>query len=158
MAAAQAGGYVYRAQGLDFATVGLVGRGGWLRGAPGEVRERLAQGPSGWIVEDIPGTAWADAGAWPAGLQWREDGAGLAIGDAALARDALSSQGLANGLSDACHAATARDAAGLRRLQGRLAEGRLAHARALAKMLENCHCRNQPVWREYAAFLSTVAT
>jgi hypothetical protein len=153
MAAALPDGYVYRAQGPGFATVGFVGRGAWLSGTSCEIYQRMAQGTADWLVDDLSECEWTDAGSWPAGLQWTDIGLGLAIGDAALARDALSSQGLANGLSDACHAAKLDGESSRQSLLRRMLEGRRAHINALVRMLETCHCREQPIWLQYGAFL-----
>jgi hypothetical protein len=57
-----------------------------------------------WMLEDLPAFAGLrSGGACAASVQWSE-GSGSRIGDAALARDALSSQGLATGASKALQA------------------------------------------------------
>jgi hypothetical protein len=155
MAAALADGYVYRVQGQGFATLGVVGRGALLRGGAADIVERLSQSTARWMVEDIYRHVWRDAGTWPAAMQWSQDGDALAIGDAALARDALSSQGLANGLSDACHAAAAGSGDDLPAVRRRITDGRKAHARALAAMIGACYWREQALWRSYAAFFAS---
>ena len=76
------------------------------------------------------------------------------LGDAALARDALASQGLSLGLSDARLAArpdwTAADAT------ARTADAARRHVRSLAGILATCRHRREPVWRTYAEWLSSL--
>ena len=73
----------------------------------------------------------------PASVQWSE-GPGLRIGDAALARDALSSQGLVAGSTEGLLAAAWEDETDLRSIQARQCEQRRAHLRSLLGTIERC--------------------
>ncbi len=76
-----------------------------------------------------------------------DDARVLALGDAALGRDALASQGTAIGLSDARLAAgpTGTSAA----LRRRHRDGLDRHLRHLAGTLDACHHRRAPAWTAY---------
>ena len=79
----------------------------------------------------------------------------LRLGDAALARDALASQGLATGLSDARLAArpewTTDDAA------ERSADGLRRHLRSLSGVLETCAHRHEPAWQAYTTWVRSLS-
>jgi hypothetical protein len=94
-----------------YVTVGAVGRGKVAAGSADEIAqylrayaaELLKEGPA---LQDMFANCAREAS-----VQWAEDGA-VRIGDAALARDALSSQGLATGASEAllaCASSSYRD-------------------------------------------------
>ena len=157
MVAALEHGYVYRAVGHRCCTVGIVGRGEAISGSPSMVRERLCASDASWIVEDISALHWTSTGAKPAGIQWAEGDAAAFIGDAALARDALSSQGLANGLVDARYAAEIRSPADYGMLAQRSRMARVAHARELVDMIAACRWRTHSIWCDYADFLRNSA-
>lgn len=153
MAAALPQGYVFRAAGRGYCTVGVVGRGAMLAGGPADVRERLRADGAGWLIEDIAALQWIPAGAKPASIQWTESDAAALIGDAALSRDALSSQGLASGLADARYAAAIRSRHDRHALAQRSRFARAAHAGELVEMIAKCRWRGHAAWREYRGFL-----
>jgi hypothetical protein len=153
MAAALPHGYVYRAAGREGCTVGVVGRGATLAGSPAEVRERLRADGAGWVIDDISARQWIPAGAGAATIQWAESDTATFIGDAALSRDALSSQGLASGLTDARYAAAIRSRTDRVLLAQRTRLARIAHAGELVGMIAKCRWRDHPAWREYKRFL-----
>jgi flavin-dependent dehydrogenase len=75
------------------------------------------------------------------------------VGDAALARDVLSSQGMATGLSSACYAAAAEsenDCALV--LQHQLAE-RARHLQSLSQLVAACRYGNSVEWQRYTDFI-----
>jgi 2-polyprenyl-6-methoxyphenol hydroxylase-like FAD-dependent oxidoreductase len=79
----------------------------------------------------------------------------LRIGDAALARDPLSGQGLATAISDAlCAASALGNEDSLRLLQLRQEEQRAAHLLTLAHSAGDCRFQHEQVWREYSEFLA----
>ena len=86
---------------------------------------------------------------YPAALQWSRHQGVMAVGDAALARDALSSQGLSCAISEARYAAavSTRHDAGL--FQHRLHEQRLSHLRSLSRALRECRCARETGWAQY---------
>jgi hypothetical protein len=75
----------------------------------------------------------------------------IAVGDAALARDAIASQGLSIGLSDALHVATADNT---EVMSHRVADARAAHVRMLAKVLDDVRFGAAPAWADYRGWLT----
>jgi 2-polyprenyl-6-methoxyphenol hydroxylase-like FAD-dependent oxidoreductase len=78
-------------------------------------------------------------------------GSAVPIGDAALTRDALASQGTAIALSDACQAADPRTADA--ELSARCADARGRHVRHLDEMLRTCRYAAEPTWEAYRCWL-----
>jgi hypothetical protein len=145
--AAMPGGYVYRLGAPTLLTFGIVAptrfhRADWA----GQLRGLGL----GWILAGLPSLETMAAGRGGiASVQWSEGGdRPIRVGDAALARDSLSSQGMANGLSDALQAL--KDEAGLRRRQR---EERQAHLTSLMKTIERCWSSSASSWVAYLAFL-----
>jgi len=146
-------GYAYRLGTAANLTVGIVGRGGSVSGSPREIECRLRRAAP-WLIEGLPAFSEMRANkAKPASVQWSE-GPGLRIGDAALARDALSSQGIVAGSTEALLAAAWEDEADLRSIHARQSEQRRAHLRSLLGTIERCRYADHPVWEDYRAFLS----
>jgi hypothetical protein len=87
-------------------------------------------------------------------VQWTDGHANLRIGDAALARDALSSQGIVTGTSEALLAAAWSDDRDLRRIRMRQQEQRRAHLMSLLDVIDRCRYADHPVWRDYRAFVA----
>lgn len=144
-------GYAYRLGAASIISLGIVGR---LAGAADTV-ERHIRAHAPWLLEGLPALAAMRPGAaGPAGLQSTEIGSGLRIGDAALARDALSSQGLAAGASEAMLAAAMRDDRDLGLLWARQREQRQAHVAALLRTIDRCAWRASPAWSDYRAFVA----
>jgi hypothetical protein len=88
-------GYCYRLGSASMVTFGLVGRAAVLAGCLTSI-ERHVRRFAPWLLDGLPAVAAMSPGPTkPASVQWSASGSGLRIGDAALARDALSSQGIA---------------------------------------------------------------
>ena len=94
----------------------------------------------------------------PASVQWTAGGDARRIGDAALARDALSSQGLAAGISEALYAAAVVDESGESLLSLRQREQRAAHLLSLARSIAACRFRAEEAWQEYEMFVAAHLT
>lgn len=150
-------GYAFRAGGHSSCTVGVVGRGPWLAGSGAEVRERLSRTEARWLVQDLEALPWACLGAKAASTQWADSDAVASVGDAGLARDALSSQGLASGLKDARYASLVRTPAQREDLAHRRHLARVAHSATLAQMIDACRWRAEPTWSSYRTFLELSA-
>lgn len=73
----------------------------------------------------------------------------LAAGDAAFARDALSSQGLSAGLSDALYAAAAESDDDALALRSRQAQQLCLHLSTLLDAARDCVYRDTPIWSAY---------
>ncbi|WP_141710936.1 hypothetical protein [Paraburkholderia nodosa] len=155
MVAALPHGYLYRAAGAHFTTIGIVGRGHMLAGSGAEVCERLLNGAARWAVADLATRTWHCTGSRPASMQWAEFGNAVAIGDAAFARDALSSQGLASSLTDARYAALIETDDDCRTLAMRSRLARDTHAASLLRMLREVWCTSEH-WRQYQAELGSL--
>jgi hypothetical protein len=145
--AAQPEGYVYRLATPTLVTFGIVApRPG--RHTPSE--DELRRRGLGWMLDGLPplGTMAPGRGG-VASVQWSEGADGpVCAGDAALARDPLSSQGIANGLSDAL--AAVEDPAWL---NVRHSQERRTHLTSLVHMLDACWCGDGEGWDGYRAFL-----
>lgn len=74
----------------------------------------------------------------------------VAVGDAALARDALASQGTSIGLAEAYAVGTDPDH---EQASLRVADGRRRHLRSLSAMLDDCLYTEAPVWTEYRSWV-----
>ena len=154
MVAALPQGYVYRASGHRCSTVGIVGRGQMLAGRAEDAKERIRASGAGWLIDDVADTCWTSIGARPASMQWAEGSSASFIGDAALSRDTLSSQGLASGLADARYAALISSGDDRENLATRRRLARESHASELVDLIKSCQWRGSEVWREYTQFLA----
>ena len=154
--AALPGGFVYRLGSSKHLVLGIVGRNKTIVGDPLKLEQQLFECGAGWILEELPEMADLIPGRFSAAsVQWTSDGVGLRVGDAALARDTLSSQGLAAGISDAlyCAAAVRSDDDGTL-VSLRHVEQRAAHLRSLEQLIARCRFREEGIWREYAEFVA----
>jgi 2-polyprenyl-6-methoxyphenol hydroxylase-like FAD-dependent oxidoreductase len=148
-------GYVYRLGSTKYDTIGVVGRGRSLGGAPDMLERALQDAGAAWILEGLPHMESMRAhAAHPASVQWTDNSRVTAIGDAALSRDILASQGLATGISDALYAAAAVEPEALRLFGAHQREQRNAHLTALLEQIAKCRFRDEPVWRDYHAFIA----
>jgi flavin-dependent dehydrogenase len=148
-------GFVYRLGAARYIVVGIVGRGKIVAGAPLELEQHLHEYGAGWILEGLPPIVGMTPGRTaPSSVQWTSGDVGRRIGDAALARDILSSQGLASGISEALYVAAIRDYNGENLLSLRQVEQRVSHLRSLASLIARCRFRESHVWREYAEFIA----
>ena len=88
-----------------------------------------------------------------ASVQWSIAGHTALAGEAAIARDALSSQGLAASLSDALYAVAAIASDRLEYLHLRQAENLSTHLRLLREQIARCRYRARPLWQAYDRFV-----
>jgi flavin-dependent dehydrogenase len=147
-------GYVYRLGGAFTITLGIAGRGAAVAGSVSALEQRLLSSAP-WLLQGLPAPADMTPGVTcAASTQWTENNSGLRIGDAALARDALSSQGIAAGTSEALLAATASSANDLELIRARQREQRQAHLTSLLHLIARSRYSDLPVWRDYRAFLA----
>jgi hypothetical protein len=145
--AATPGGYVYRLGTPALLTFGIVAPKQFRHEAVACELRRLGLA---WILSGLPSLETMAAGrSGIASVQWSEGPQHpIRVGDAALARDSLSSQGITNGLSDALHAS--EDETGLWRRHN---EERQAHLASLIRQIEWCWCASSSNWMGYQAFL-----
>lgn len=153
--AAMPDGYAYRLGTASIMTFGLVGRGAIIAGSAASIELRVrAFAP--WLLDGVPALAAMSAGSTkPASVQWSEGDAGLRIGDAALARDALSSQGIATGASEAIFAAAVGQEGDVELVRLRQQEQRQAHLQSLLRIVDRCLYAHFPLWRDYRAFIAS---
>ena len=145
--AAMPDGYVYRLGTPALLTFGIVAPKRFHSAA---VARKLRQLGLGWILTGLPSPETMAAGrSGIASVQWSEGPHHpIRVGDAALARDSLSSQGMANGLSDALHASENETD-----LWRRHNEERQAHLTSLIREIEGCWCGSSSNWMAYKTFL-----
>ncbi len=149
--AAAPDGYGYRLGSADLLTVGWVGSGGPPRDGPALWRHLADR--TAWLLAGLPAPPCGPTYRRPAGLAVpvAADDA-VPIGDAALTRDALASQGTSIALSDACLAADPR--VGEAALAARRADARERHVRHLAEALRTCRHADEPTWASYRHWLA----
>jgi len=149
-------GFVYRLGSSRHVVLGFAGRNTAIAGTPSELEQRLLEEGSGWILNGLPRISELIPGkSSVASIQWSIDGVGLMVGDAALSRDSLSSQGVAAGISDALYCASAlRNGDDLGLLRLRRVEQREAHLRSLQQTIQTCRFRNESTWKDYADFVA----
>jgi len=149
-------GFVYRLGSSRHVILGIVGRNTAIAGTPFELERRLLEAGTAWMLDGLPPLAQMTPGkSSVASIQWSTGGVGWRVGDAALARDSLSSQGLAAGISDALYYASAvRSGDDLALLRLRQTEQREAHLRSLEQTIANCRFRHEETWSEYSEFIA----
>jgi len=151
MIAAGPDGYAYRLANAMTLTIGLVGRDDFVRGDGQAVVARIADFAP-WLVEAIPGDDLQPGASGSASAQWSlGDDAIIAIGDAAFARDALASQGLAIGFSDALKTVAQPDQPAHLGLEQQKAIA--LHAARVAEQIASSAFRSSKPWIDYAHFL-----
>jgi 2-polyprenyl-6-methoxyphenol hydroxylase-like FAD-dependent oxidoreductase len=155
MIAAGPDGYAYRLANAATLTIGIVGRNDFVRGDGDEIVARIADFAP-WLVGGIAGDDLQPGASGPASAQFSlGDDATIAIGDAAFARDALASQGLAIGFSDALKAVAQPEQRYRHRIERQKAIAQ--HAARVAEQIESSAFRSSKPWIEYAQFLSEIA-
>jgi hypothetical protein len=108
-----------------------------------------------FLCEDMPALASMKQGATSvSSVQWSIAGHAPLAGDAAIARDALSSQGLAASLSDSLYAVAAIFSEHLDCLHLRQAENLTAHLKLLKEQIAQCRYREKPLWQAYDRFIN----
>jgi len=153
--AALPGGFAYRLGGVQHLVLGIVGRKQTILGEPPQLEQQLYECGAGWIMKGLPSIADMTPGIIaPASIQWTSEDVGVRIGDAALARDTLSSQGLAAGISEAFYAAAIKSDGDESLFYVRQVEQRLVHIRSLASLVVCCRFRKNEPWQQYSEFLA----
>jgi len=156
------GGYVYRITSRRTVTLGAVGP------SLGKVRRFddlfaiLDQSHAAWIARGLPDPSSHLGHSTNSGVQWPDDGECssrnlLRIGDAALAREPLASQGIAAALSDALYAVAAIDSGQLPLLEMRQREQRARHVKSLRSIFASGAHRASSEWRGYGEWLDRVS-
>lgn len=151
-------GYAYRLGSASWLTVGWVGPGPTPR-RPAELRARLVVEGAGWLLKGV-GLEEARWSRRVASLDLPAAAADphvVAIGDAALARDALASQGVSIGLSDARLAAVPLAPSVRTDLEARRRDGLLRHLRSLSAVLATCRHGARTAWRAYETWVDRLA-
>ncbi len=157
--AALPGGYVYRLASCQLLLVGLVGPAYGAVKDFGVLERILSSSEAAWIVRGLSPSVARRERARVASVQWSSTDARpaarvLRIGDAALARDALSSQGLATSLSETVYAAAALLPGGAGALLAlRQDEQRSVHIQSLCSFLDRCRWRSSSAWSAYHDWL-----
>ena len=156
MIAAGPAGYVYRLANATTLTIGVVGRKDFVRGDSRQIVAKIADFAP-WLVQDIAGEYLQPGASGPASVQWSEgdNDNGVRIGDASFARDALASQGLAIGLSDALKAIVQPShSRGPPQLDEKPAIS--LHCRRIVEQIESSAFNSARPWLDYSEFLSNL--
>jgi hypothetical protein len=148
-------GYAYRLGSNAIDMLWVVGRGAPFSHSPALLDRTIRSCGAAWLLDGFGPLSTAGTGrSHPASVQWSERSRCVAIGDAALARDILSSQGLAVGISDALYATAERTDDDAMLIAQRRSADRTAHLQSLQQVLDTCRYRDRPEWCAYANFLS----
>jgi hypothetical protein len=149
-------GYAYRLASRTVDMLWIVGRGAILGRLPDALEQALKNTGAAWLLDGFPCLTRVSSGrAYHASVQWSEGAACLKVGDAALARDILSSQGLAAGISEALFAVAASSERDMALLRERQASERAAHLQSLASAMAACRFSQAADWAQYAAFVAS---
>jgi hypothetical protein len=106
-----------------------------------------------WLLAGMPRSAKENSIGGVASVQWSTgSGRAIRIGDAAVARDALASQGIANGISGGLSLFEGLDAVETycRRTRTEI----LSHLSNLQELIRSCAHSAHPFWESYADFLA----
>jgi hypothetical protein len=141
-------GYVYRSGVASAMVLGVVqGRREWAAPIRDLARYLRAAGAD-WLVAGLDAGSFRRAMGGAACIQWNVGpDSPIRIGDAALARDPLSSQGISNGISDGLKACNAGAEA-----KNRYGEFR-GHIGNLRKTISACRYADSPYWSGYISAL-----
>jgi hypothetical protein len=146
-------GYAYRLGMRDALMVGLVqGRDQWRESAA-PFAQKLRLAGVDWLLAGMSGEASQVMIGGVASVQWSSGpGPVIRVGDAAIARDALASQGIANGISAGLSLFENPDAETtyFRRVNA----DTLSHLSTLRELLQGCVHREHPFWAGYSEFLA----
>jgi 2-polyprenyl-6-methoxyphenol hydroxylase-like FAD-dependent oxidoreductase len=152
-------GYVYSLATPEVQNVVFVGRGKAVKGSAEELQQLLQSTQSEWVLQGLPGlTEFHKGMAHPVSLQWATSERSVLIGDAALARDILSSQGLSCGLSEALCVAKLGTPQARANFQQRQTQQRQLHATALLNQIRSCLYGMETAWQDYAQFIMRART
>lgn len=152
-------GYVYSLATPALQNVVFVGRGKAVKGGTEELQQLLQDTHADWVLQGLPQLTEFHSGmAHPVSLQWAASERSVLIGDAALARDILSSQGLSCGLSEALCVAELGTPQARANFQQRQKQQRQLHALALLNQIGSCLYRTETAWQDYAQFIMQART
>jgi hypothetical protein len=150
-------GYAYRLGNQTTMTLGLVEDRAARNTTPYSIFDRLWKFGAGWLLRELSIDDMAPGKGGAASVQWTDgEGPIIRVGDAAFARDALASQGIANGISH-----------GLRVLEQRGDLGRLAqaqhsemvsHVTRLATLMSTCRHRHCESWLNHRKALAMASS
>jgi 2-polyprenyl-6-methoxyphenol hydroxylase-like FAD-dependent oxidoreductase len=146
-------GYFYRLGTRDSLTLAFVSPSPRRSATWAEAADEVARAGCAWIAAGLPRREAHPEPVRTASFQWSsppDDARIRLVGDAALARDALSSSGLACGLSDALRAATYGAAR-----EGDQREDQATHAEALVHHIARSCQAKAAAWRRYADWLGS---
>jgi flavin-dependent dehydrogenase len=153
--AALPSGYAYRLGSAEHIGIGIVGRGALLKADAAHLNRLLQDDTWQWLCEDMPPLqAMIRGSSGVTSVQWAVPGAAALIGDASIARDPLSSQGLAASLSDALYAVAAITTGDTDSLRARQAENLRAHLMYLHATLMQCRYLDNAHWTAYERFIA----
>jgi hypothetical protein len=148
-------GYVYRLGSAKYIVLGIVGRGQVITADCMKLEHYIHEHRAGHVLDGLPSMDDMKPGRISAAsVQWTSGELGIRVGDAALARDILSSQGLAAGISDALYAAAIRSDDDETLFYIRQAEQRANHLRSLGHSIARTRYRKEQPWRVYAEFVA----
>ncbi|TPI62537.1 hypothetical protein FJ420_06930 [Mesorhizobium sp. B3-1-3] len=151
-------GYAYRMGNHRMMMIALVqGRLQWIASTRSLINE-LTHFNADWLLAGLP-RSWAAerSRGGAASVQWAcGDSPIHRIGDAAIARDALASQGIANGISSGIRAVEEPKAYALRN-SGERAELTL-HLGELQKLIYECRWKDCAYWSQYSQYISAFST
>jgi 2-polyprenyl-6-methoxyphenol hydroxylase-like FAD-dependent oxidoreductase len=147
-------GYVYRLATDRLMTVGVILCRSAASMSTAEIARYIQTYGAEWVLEATAGLEAAEPGRGGiASVQWRvgKDHQ-LPVGDAALARDSLSAQGLAAGVADAT--SLVRDAEASANWRRRRDDQLHRHLHHLSAAIEHSRFRHAPTWAGYLGFLT----
>jgi 2-polyprenyl-6-methoxyphenol hydroxylase-like FAD-dependent oxidoreductase len=148
-------GYAYRLGSADRIGIGIAGRGRWLNADPPTLERLLRNEAAEWLLEGMPPVSSMVRGAsGTSSVQWARGGRSALVGDAALSRDSLSSQGLAASISDALYAIAAAASGDVKSLRERHTTNLASHLTYLTELVRRCRFRASPLWHAYETFVA----
>jgi flavin-dependent dehydrogenase len=157
--AALPSGYAYRLGSAEHIGIGVVGRRELLTAGTAGLDRLLRQADGQWLCQDMPPLQAMIRGAsGVTSVQWAVPGRAALVGDASIARDPLSSQGLAASLSDALYAVAAIMTGDPDSLRERQAENLRAHLMYLQAVLTQCRYLDSAHWTAYERFIAANIT
>jgi 2-polyprenyl-6-methoxyphenol hydroxylase-like FAD-dependent oxidoreductase len=157
--AALPSGYAYRLGSAEHIGIGVVGRGELLAAGAASLDHLLRGEASQWLCQDMPPLQSMIRGSsGVTSVQWAVPGHAALIGDASIARDPLSSQGLAASLSDALYAVAAITTGDSDNLRARQAENLRAHLLYLHTAIIQCRYLDNAHWTAYERFIAANIT
>jgi hypothetical protein len=147
-------GYVYRLASPKLLAVGVVLSKAAGRLTPQDIEKYIRAAGARWVIEGLRPLDSIQAGkGGVASVQWSPGPATvLRVGDASLARDSLSAQGVCSGLSDA--ASLVRGAVRLDHWADRQREQLTRHLRYLATTIDRSRFHAESAWSDYRQFLA----